>query len=117
LNVLGLRDILLFKYVHPQITADFLYESRYKIQEGEAPATPILACSVGVFSFIVCCGLAAHVGYKKTFSHICVHLRNLRIINISFETPTQPQVPPDPRTELCFAKAPFQAPTYLKVPL
>jgi len=40
-------------------------ETRDRKQEGEAPGAPILACIVGVFSFIIRCGLAAHVGYKK----------------------------------------------------
>jgi len=40
-------------------------ETRYRKQEGEAPGAPILARIVGVFSFIVRCGLAAHVGYMK----------------------------------------------------
>jgi hypothetical protein len=45
-------------------------ETRYKKQEGEAPAAPILACIVGLFSFNPCCGLVAHVGYIINFEYI-----------------------------------------------
>ena len=39
-------------------------ETRYKKQEGEAPAAPILILHFGVFSFIVYCRFAVHMRYS-----------------------------------------------------